>query len=79
MCVCLPLYGENVFCAIEVKNTATLRSKSVNSLIAFQEDYPEADVCLLYRGTERIYHKKILCLPCDEFLKKLLPGEPILF
>jgi predicted AAA+ superfamily ATPase len=73
------IYGENVFCAIEVKNTANLRSKSVNSLVAFKEDYPEAEVCLLYRGNERIFHKKVLCLPCEEFLKNLVPGKPILF
>ena len=73
------VYGKNVFCAIEVKNTANLRSKSVNSLAAFKEDYPEAEVWLLYRGRERVYHKNVLCLPCEEFLKKLVPGEPMMF
>ena len=73
------VYGENVFCALEVKNTVNLRSKSVNSLVAFKEDYPEAEVCLLYRGKERIFHKKVLCLPCEEFLKNLVPGKTILF
>lgn len=73
------VYGEKVFCAIEVKNTANLRSKSVNSLAAFKEDYPEANVCLLYRGRERMYHKNVLCLPCEDFLKKLVPGEPMTF
>jgi uncharacterized protein len=73
------IYGEKVFCALEVKNTANLRSKSVNGLAAFKEDYPEAEVCLLYRGKERIIHKKVLCLPCEEFLKKLVPGKPIQF
>ena len=73
------VYGENVFCAIEVKNTSNLRSKSVNSLAAFKKDYPEAEVCLLYRGKERIFHKKVLCLPCEDFLKNLVPGEPIMF
>jgi predicted AAA+ superfamily ATPase len=73
------VYGENVFCAIEVKNTANLRSRSVNSLAAFKEDYPEAEVCLLYRGKERIYHKKVLCLPCEEFLMNLVPGKMIRF
>jgi hypothetical protein len=70
---------EDIFCALEVKNTANLRSKSVNSLVAFKEDYPEAEVCLLYRGRERIFHKKVLCLPCEEFLKKLVPGKTVQF
>lgn len=71
------LYGEDIFYAIEVKNTATLRSKSVNSLLAFKDEYPEAEVCLLYRGGERIKLKNVLCLPCEEFLKSLVPGKSI--
>ena len=35
---------ENIFWAIEVKKTANLRSKAVNSLVAFKEDYPESEV-----------------------------------
>jgi len=73
------VYGTQTFCAIEVKNTANLRSKSVNSLAAFKEDYPEAEAYLLYRGKDRIYHNQVLCLPCEEFLKKLVPGQPIKF
>lgn len=73
------LYGEDIFYAIEVKNTASLRSKSVNSLLAFKEEYPEAEVYLLYRGSERIKLKNVLCLPCEEFLKKLVPGKTIRF
>ena len=73
------LYGENIFCAIEVKNTATLRSKSVNSLLAFKDEYPEAEVCLLYRGKERIIEKGVLCVPCEEFLKNLVPGKSLRF
>jgi len=71
------LDGENIFCAIEVKNTATLRPKSVNGLLSFKDEYPEAEVCLLYRGKERIFEKRVLCLPCEEFLKNLVPGEII--
>jgi hypothetical protein len=59
--------------------SANLRSKSVSSLAAFKEDYPEAEAYLLYRGKERIYHNQVLCLPCEEFLKKLVPGQPIKF
>jgi len=73
------VYGEKTFCAIEVKNTANLRSNSVNSLAAFKEDYPEAEAYLLYRGKDRIYDKQVLCLPCEEFLKKLVPWKPIKF
>lgn len=73
------VYGQNVFCAIEVKNTAKLRARSVSGLHAFHEDYPEAKTCLIYRGNERIKIKNILCIPCEEFLRSLVPREPIRF
>jgi hypothetical protein len=46
-------------------------------LRAFKEDYQEAQVCLLYRGKERIKIKGILCVPCTEFLKDLIPHQSI--
>jgi predicted AAA+ superfamily ATPase len=73
------VYGKDTFLAIEVKNTARLQSKMVNGLLAFQEDYPAAQVCLLYRGPERIKIKNILCLPCEEFLMNLIPRHPLRF
>ena len=73
------LYGKDTFCAIEVKNTEKIHPKILNGLLAFQKDYPEADVCFLYRGKERLKVRNILCLPCDEFLKNLTPQNPIQF
>jgi predicted AAA+ superfamily ATPase len=73
------VYGKDIFCGIEVKNTATLRSRSVNSLLAFKDEYPEAEVCLLYRGKERVFNKGVLCMPCEEFLKNLIPGKSLRF
>jgi uncharacterized protein len=75
----LVLYGSNVFCAIEVTSTDRIRENMVSGLLAFKEDYPEAEVCLLYRGTERIKIKDVLCVPCRDFLMDLLPGKPIRF
>jgi len=71
------IYGEDTFCAIEVKNTARIRPKLINGLLAFRQDYPEAQTCLLYRGQERITIKGILCLPCEEFLRRLTPRNPM--
>jgi predicted AAA+ superfamily ATPase len=73
------LYGKETFCAIETKNTAKIHPKVLKKLVAFKEDYPEAEVCLLYRGKERLKIRNILCLPCDEFLKNLTPKSPIQF
>ena len=71
------LYGPGGFWALEVKNTRTIRPSDLNSLRAFKQDYPEAEVCLLYRGDERLEIKGIRCLPCDEFLQGLVPGRPL--
>jgi predicted AAA+ superfamily ATPase len=73
------VYGPETFCAIETKNTSKIHPKVLKGLLAFKEDYPEAGVCLLYRGKERLKIRDILCLPCDEFLKNLTPGSPIQF
>lgn len=73
----LVVYGEDTFCAIEVKNAARVHAKMLKGLLAFKEDYPEAKTCLLYRGKERLKIKGILCHPVEEFLKNLLPERPI--
>ena len=71
------LYGKDTFWAFEVKNSARINSKMLKGLMAFQVDYPEAQALLLYRGEERLLINNILCLPCDQFLRELIPGQPI--
>jgi predicted AAA+ superfamily ATPase len=71
------VYGEDAFAAIEVKRSRTVSSKDVRSLLAFREDYPQARVCLLYGGKERLKVNGVPCLPCDEFLRGLMPDAPI--
>ncbi len=67
------LYGRETFLALEVKNTATIRPKTLNALQAFGREYPEAETCLLYRGRERLLINGILCLPVETFLSRLHP------
>jgi len=69
------LYGQDTFWAIEVENSAKINSKMLKGLTAFQEDYPEAQTLLLYRGGERLSINNTLCLPCEEFLLSLIPGQ----
>ncbi|MDO9566295.1 MAG: hypothetical protein Q7J15_06120 [Candidatus Desulfaltia sp.] len=60
--------------------TTTPKEKHIwKQKLAFKEDYPEAQACLLYRGKERLKIKNILCLPCEEFLMNLKPDKPIEF
>ena len=70
------VYGEDTFLAIEVKRSRTVSSKDVRPLLAFREDYPQAKACLLYGGKERLKINGVLCLPCEEFLRGLVPGAP---
>ncbi len=67
------LYGEGLFTAIEVKNSARVDSKMLRGLKTFREDFPEADCLFLYRGRDRKRVDGILCLPCEEFLRGLDP------
>lgn len=67
------VYGEEVFWAIEVKNASRIRKGDLNSLRTFKEEYPRSKTFLLYRGKERILKQGVLCMPCEDFLKKLDP------
>ncbi len=69
------VYGEEVFWAIEVKNTAKIRPEDLRSLRSFKSEYPQSKAFLLYRGKERLKKDGVLCLPCDEFLLSLTPGK----
>jgi uncharacterized protein len=72
------VYGPMGFWAIEVKNSKRISVNDTKSLETFLIDYPMAKAILLYRGTERIYHKNVLCMPCEEFLLQLEPNKNIL-
>jgi hypothetical protein len=69
------LYGDDGIWAIEIKNSGKVHPRDTRSLRAFKEDYPESEAILLYRGKERLRLGPVLCLPCEEFLRKLHPSE----
>lgn len=71
------VYGAGGFWGIEVKNSKRLSPKDTHGLEAFREEYPEAQLFLLYGGSQRTVQKGILCLPCEEFLRNLLPNQPL--
>ncbi len=72
------VYGESQFCALEVKNSRNVHRKDLRALKAFQSDYPESSVALLYRGTERRMVDGVLCLPCEAFLRGLTPDRAVI-
>ncbi|MFM7179866.1 MAG: ATP-binding protein [Verrucomicrobiales bacterium] len=69
------VYGSGGLFAIEVKNSSRLQSSDLNSLRSFGQDYPESRRFLLYRGQERLLTDGVLCLPVEQFLRHLSPGE----
>ncbi len=71
------VYGNNEFSAVEVKHTAVVRARDLRPLKTFGEDYPEAKLRLVYRGRERLRIDRILCLPCEEYLKGIVPGRAL--
>ncbi|MEK6715357.1 MAG: AAA family ATPase [Candidatus Omnitrophota bacterium] len=73
------VYGEEVFWAIEVKNTSKIRTEDLRSLRSFKSEYPQSNAFLLYRGKERLRKNNVLCIPCDEFLLNLDPKKIKLF
>lgn len=71
------LYGPRDFWAIEVKNTADVRSKDLKPLKEFHRDYPECRPLFVYRGKDRLLRDGVLCLPCVDFLRGLVPGKAL--
>ncbi len=67
------IYGENAFTAIEVKNTKATKPSDFSGLKSFGDDYPEANLILLYRGSLISQHNNILILPVEKFLAS--PGK----
>lgn len=72
------IYGEDGLYAIEVKNSSVIHPGDMKGLIAFKEDYPEAECILLYRGNQRLKIESVLCIPVEEFLLGLKPDSFIL-
>lgn len=71
------VYGKDEIFAIEVKQTGSIKSKDLKGLKSFKEDYPQAQCLLLYMGKDKLKIDNILCLPCEYFLKNLLPNKKI--
>ena len=71
------VYGRGGFWALEVQNSRAIRPADLRGLRAFGDEYPESRRVLLYRGEDRLLERDVLCLPVDEFLRDLRPGEPL--
>lgn len=71
------VYGSMGLWAIEVKHSSYIASKDLQGLKAFLEDYPEAQAIILYRGKERLKRDNIWCIPCEDFLRNIIPNQAL--
>ena len=71
------VYGSGGFWAIEVKHSADVRTSDLRGLRAFREDYPQSKALLLYLGSETLDVEGIRCVPCELFLREVVPGKPL--
>jgi len=71
------VYGAEGFWALEVKNTSRVRPEDLRGLKSFKADYPESEVLLLYRGSDRLKMGNVSCLPVEGFLRELRPSREL--
>lgn len=71
------VYGNDIFCGIEVKRTQKVRNEDLKGIRTFKADYPKAH-CFVFclEKTERITEDKIRIIPLEKALMNL---ESILF
>jgi uncharacterized protein len=69
------IYGESGLYALEVKNAKRVDGSDLTALKHFAEDYPQAKRYLLYRGDDRLNRDGVMCLPVEQFLLDLKPGN----
>lgn len=67
------VYGAAGFWAIEVKNAQRIRADDLRGLTAFGEDYPQAQLVLLYRGVVSERRGRMWIVPVEDFLRALTP------
>lgn len=72
------VYGDTGIQAFEVKNAGRVHRRDLRPLRAFREDYPEAELAVLYRGGERLRIDDVRCLPVDDFLRRVVPDRHLL-
>jgi predicted AAA+ superfamily ATPase len=67
------VYGKEIW-ALEVKNDKKIHPGDLRGLRSFKEEYPMSKTLLLYRGKDRLMKDGVLCLPCNDFLRRLIPN-----
>ncbi len=65
------IYGQHGFHAFEIKRSSQITSKSLKGLKTFGEEYPEAQLYILFLGKHKEYHGNITAIPFEQALQEL--------
>lgn len=71
------IYGPRGFWAIEVKRSSNLGPDDVRALVAFQEEYPEAQCFFVAPAKRRENYRGFPVIPIEEFLCHIAPENSI--
>lgn len=71
------IYGPKGFWAIEVKRSSNLGPDDVRSLVAFKEEYPEAECLFVTSGKRKEIYRGFPVIPIEEFLLQITPEHPV--
>lgn len=65
------LHGESRLIAIEVKTKQNISRSDMKGLLAFKEDYPEAELVLFYGGKRMLHFNNVRVYPVEQALLDL--------
>jgi len=65
------IYGQRGFFAFEIKRAHSVNSYNAKGLRAFQQDYPQATLYLLYGGDKEYFFEEVHVMPIVTMLEKL--------
>lgn len=71
------IYGPRGFWAIEVKRSPNLGPDDTRALLAFQEEYPEAQCLFVVPGKQKENYRGFPVIPMKEFLLNITPENLI--
>lgn len=71
------IYGPRGFWAIEVKRSSNLGPDDIRALLAFKEEYPEAQCFFVALTKHREIYRGFPIIPMEEFLLNITPEHPI--
>jgi predicted AAA+ superfamily ATPase len=72
------VYGPKGFWAIEVKRSSNLGPDDARALLAFKEEYPEAQCFFVTLGKRRESYRGFPVIPVEEFLQGISPEDSII-